>query len=366
VVGIGMRMSDESAAEGTYKPSDVIEFDLCSGALRRWFPRIASYLSLVEMTLRMVCRAGLLRPSVVHCHDYWALPAGWLLAILGKAQLVYDAHELESERNGLSRRGSWLCLLIERWCWGRIALLVSVGPSILSWYQQNLGPKRSVLVLNAPVVAPCSSGQPISRTRNFGERGYFHDRFDVPAGTPMFIYLGGMVYGRGIERVLEVFRRSSVRSHVVFVGYSDKVGVGKHAALFPNIHLHPAVPHEQVVQLVREADCGLCLIEDVSMSDRLCLPNKLFEYAFAGVPVLASRLPEIARVVGEYGLGICCDNDADSIEAAVRKIEREGIEASRSDLTDLSWETQSKRLQQAYLSLLSGRGLSPASKIGRC
>lgn len=108
---------------------------------------------------------------------------------------------------------------------------------------------------------------------------------------------------------------------------------------------------------MREADCGLCLIEDVSLSDRLCLPNKLFEYAFAGVPVLASRLPEIARVVGEYGLGICCDNDADSIEAAVLKIEREGLEPPTGDLTELSWETQAKRLQEAYRTLLTEREL---------
>jgi glycosyltransferase involved in cell wall biosynthesis len=106
------------------------------------------------------------------------------------------------------------------------------------------------------------------------------------------------------------------------------------------------------------------LIEDVSLSGRLCLPNKLFEYAFAGVPMLASRLPEIARLVGEYGLGVCCDNDADSIESAVRQIEREGLERPTGDLTELSWETQAKRLQEAYRQLLIEAGAAVPDKQG--
>jgi glycosyltransferase involved in cell wall biosynthesis len=168
----------------------------------------------------------------------------------------------------------------------------------------------------------------------------------------VFVYLGLLVPGRGIERLLEVFGRADARSHIVFMGYGDRLGVGDAAQRCSNIHLHPAVSHEQVVEYVRHADCGVCLIEDVSLSDRLCLPNKLFEYAFAGLPVLASRLPEIERVVREYGLGVCCDNDVDSIRQVVEAIERDGISPSTADLTELSWERQAERLREAYRQLL--------------
>lgn len=95
------------------------------------------------------------------------------------------------------------------------------------------------------------------------------------------------------------------------------------------------------------------MIEDVSLSDRLCLPNKLFEYAFAGIPILASRLPEIERVVTEYGLGLCCDNDAGSIRVAVQQIELERLPLPLADLSELSWERQARRLQEAYHDLLA-------------
>lgn len=353
---VGVRTGSASADRPHDSRLRLLDMLLWSGKLRRISPRIASYVGLVEMSMRMVLRVALEHPRIIHCHDPLVLPAGWLASLLIGSRLVYDAHELESQQGG-SDGVSWLCLAIERWCWPRISLLVSVSPSILNWYAEHLGPKPSVLVLNAPVLPMVVGGEAAHRRRSFGEQGYFHKRFGIPAWTPVFIYLGLLVRGRGVEPVLDVFRRAGLRSHVVFMGSGDTVGVADHAARFPNIHLHPTVPHDQVVRLVREADCGLCLIEDRCLSLRYSLPNKLFEYAFAGVPVLASRLPEIARVVREHGLGICCDYDADSIEAAVRVIERDGLKAPEGDLTELSWDTQAKRLQEAYRTLLVNRNL---------
>lgn len=364
IVAMGPSSRDGSAPAGFPRGVEHRVLQLVARELRFVGRRFRHGVAAIEMTLRMIASGLRLRADLVHCHDVQVLPAGWMIAVMLRAQLVYDAHELESRRNGMTRRASSLFLLVERWCWGRISLLVSVSPSILEWYRHNLGPKQSVLVLNSPVLPAAASDGLAWRRRSFGEPGYFHRRFGVPGGIPMFIYLGLLTRGRGIESVLDVFRRPGIRSHVVFMGYGDSVGVSDHAARFPNIHVHPAVPHDQVVRFTREADCGLCLIEDVSLSDRLCLPNKLFEYAFAGVPVLASRLPEIARVVGEHGLGICCDNDPESIAAAVRRIEREGIEPPRADLSDLSWPTQARRLQEAYRELLGGHGAASAGAKG--
>ena len=50
-----------------------------------------------------------------------------------------------------------------------------------------------------------------------------------------------------------------------------------------NIHVHAPVDHSEVVPLVSECDFGICNVENISLSDYLCLPNKLFEYCFAGL-----------------------------------------------------------------------------------
>jgi glycosyltransferase involved in cell wall biosynthesis len=357
VVAVGVWQDGELVAARPGSANSIAEIRMWSHAMRRATPRLAALLFLVELNLRMAWRALRYRAVVVHCHDHLVLPAGWLAGSLLGARLVYDAHELESDRVGTpnARRLAWV---IERWCWSRVDLLISVSPSIIDWYQQHFGPKQSALVLNSP-----ASGSAQYLRLDFPPRvretpGYFHACFEIPAEAKVFIYLGLLVPGRGIERLLEVFSGPDTRSHIVFMGYGDKLGVGDAAQRCPNIHLHPAVSHEQVVEYVRHADCGVCLIEDVSLSDRLCLPNKLFEYAFAGIPVLASRLPEIERVVREFGLGVCCDNDVESIRQAVKAIERDGISPPTADLSELSSERQAERLRDAYRQLLGGQSRS--------
>jgi glycosyltransferase involved in cell wall biosynthesis len=316
---------------------------------------IRHLLNLVELVFRVLPIAIRHRPSVVHCHDTLVLPLGAIVSVVVGSALVYDAHELECHKSGQSKLLSWGTELLERLCWSRIALFISVSPAIVDWYKQRFGMRRSIVVLNSPIVSQhLSDGVNRPMMSTAGQR-YFHRLYGLEPRAVVFIYVGLLVPGRGIERLLEVFSRSGIKSHVIFMGYGDQVGVSDWACRHANIHLHPAVSHERLVPLISEADCGLCLIEDVSLSDRLCLPNKLFEYAFAGVPVLASRLPEISRVVGEYGLGICCDSDVDSIEAAVRKVEREGIQAPKGELAELSWGAQAARLKGAYYTLLSER-----------
>jgi glycosyltransferase involved in cell wall biosynthesis len=355
VSAVGLPCREGAPSARPLKSVDVRLLPLWSRRLAIFGSSVRHSLSMVEFAVRVLYEGVRKRPTLVHCHDVIALPAGWLVSIVVGSRLIYDAHELESKRNGQSALLGNLVLAVENWCWRRIALLVSVSPSIIDWYRDNLGPKPSILVMNSPVLS-LSATIPI--TREPGSAGYFHRLFGIQAGTPVFIYVGIMMHGRGIEQVLEVFGRAGVRSHVVFMGYGDAVGVEDHARRFANIHLHPAVPHDQVVEYVRHADCGLCLIEDVSLSDRLCLPNKLFEYAFAGIPVLASRLPEIERAVREFGLGVCCENDAESIRQAVQAIERDGISPSTADLSELSWERQAERLRDAYRQLLGKQSRS--------
>jgi len=355
VSAIGVE-SDEDASEGAGAPGFQIHTVRLRSKRFRYVPRPIRYLlNLVELMCRVLPIAIRHRPAVVHCHDTLMLPLGAMVSLVVGSALVYDAHELESHKAGQSKLLSWGTELIERLCWSRIALFISVSPAIVDWYNQHFGMRRSIVVLNTPIVSQhLSDGVNRPMLSAVGQR-YFHRLYGLEARTVVFIYVGLLVPGRGIERLLEVFSRSGIKSHVTFMGYGDQVGVSDWASRHANIHLHPAVSHERLVPLISEADCGLCLIEDVSLSDRLCLPNKLFEYAFAGVPVLASRLPEISRVVGEYGLGICCDSDVDSIEAAVRKVEREGIQAPRRELAELSWGAQAARLKSAYRTLLSER-----------
>lgn len=314
---------------------------LASGALRL-LPRAIRYVfQLIEFTFRAVSAGRRVEPDIVHCHDTFALPAGWILKRQLRCHLVYDAHELESDKNAQNAMLSWATLLIEKVCWKKIDLLISVSDSILDWYTRNLGAKPRVLVLNAPAIA--AQGHTTGRGR------YFHEKFHIPAERLVFVYLGIFSEGRGIEICLEAFAASPDDAHVVFIGYGRlEKTITEYASRHPNIHVHPAVPHDEVVPLVRSADFGLCLIERTSLSAYYCLPNKLFEYAFARIPVLASNFPEISRLVEQYSLGVCCDPNPGSVRVVLSQLTKCRPPRVASEIVSLGWEAQAARLTAAY------------------
>lgn len=312
----------------------------------RGLPRAIRYfIEMFEFTFKMVRSGVRARPDVVHCHDTFALPAGWILKRKLGCRLVYDAHELESDKNAQNRILSWATLLIERFCWKRVDLLISVSDSIVDWYARNLGSKPYEVILNSPAIASDADLRFDEQLRGH----YFHEKYGIPFDCQVFVYVGLLSTGRGIEICLDAFAAGPKGAHVVFIGFGPlKDRITECSRHHLNIHFHEAVPHDQVVPLIRSADYGLCLVERASLSDYYCLPNKLFEYCFARIPVLASRFPEISRLVDRYSLGVCCDPDPGSVRTALSQLTQRRAARVTSDITALSWEAQASRLAAAY------------------
>lgn len=321
-----------------------------------WIRCVAGF---IDISVRMAIIGLRCRPTVVHCHDVGFLHVGVFLRLAVGSKVVYDAHELESARNGDGKILSSCILAVERLLWPAVDQFVSVSPGIIEWYRSRFGPKPSCLVMNAPDIR---SGVGSASSPSPGR--YFHHKYGIPPNSTVCVYVGFFCKGRGIEVFAEAVKRIGDPVHFVLLGFGEYLDLSTLVGKAQNIHVHPPVSHDRVVEIIRSADVGVCLVEDVSLSDHLCLPNKLFEYAFAGVPVLASRLPEIAKVVGDYGLGVCCDNDADSIEAALRRIRREGLRTKKADLTELSWHSQARHLTCAYRTLISSPGIPCQASAG--
>lgn len=351
----GVKVFSIGVPERKIKADNVLDGSILMyiGLLARrlqFLPRpIRYFFELIEFTVRAVIYGRHVKPNVIHCHDTFALPAGWILKLLSNSRLVYDAHELESDKNGQNLVLSKATIFIERLCWGKVDLLISVSESILSWYVRKLGEVPCLLVLNAPIIQQSSESRetidPVSK--------YFHAHYGIPADHLIFIYLGILGPGRGIELCLEAFAGGPDNVHIVFMGFGDMESqIAAKAEIFTNIHIHPPVAHDQVVPLATHADYGLCLVENASLSDYYCLPNKLFEYCFARIPVLASNLPEINRLVKEFALGVCCEPNVGSVRLALKKIVEDRPKFNTTDVSSLSWETQASRLKKYYEEIL--------------
>ncbi len=308
----------------------------------KFLPKIRVIFMMLEMLFKMTFRAYKVKAKIVHCHDNIVLPVGAILKLLTGAKVIYDAHELESDRNGLKKILAKMTLFTEKFLWKYIDALITVSPSIDRWYMQNIGEKYSEIILNSPILEQSTS------SRN---HSYLRECFSIPKESRIFLYVGALVHGRGIGLLLEAFKNRGLKSSLVFLGnglLSDELK--KIADETANIYIHNVVPHEQVVSVAKSADVGLCLIQNVSLSDYYCLPNKLFEYCFAEIPVLASNFPDISQVVERYNLGKCSELEVGSIYKTIKEFENleELPKIDSTELYELSWGAQEEKLIRLY------------------
>jgi glycosyltransferase involved in cell wall biosynthesis len=303
-----------------------------------------------EIFMKIMIRGLRFKPEIIHCHDWFMLPAATLLKIVFKSKLIYDAHELESECQGMPRSLKLLARTTESILWTKVDVFITVSKSIETWYFDKYGNKKSLIVFNSPQI--------ISESFEVENQDRYNLRkiFSISARSKIYLYSGRLTSGRGIELILKSFLSINSDAVLVFLGegpLSTKIKdlSKKHS----NIFHHPSVEHNNVVKVARSADFGLCLIEDASLSDYYCLPNKLFEYAFANLQVIASNLPEIKKIVTEYSLGECINNDVPSLMNLIEVNDSRQVDLKKPlshDLLEFSWEKQKHKLIDLYSSIL--------------
>lgn len=285
--------------------------------------------------------------ELIQVHDFFMLFAGTRIKRLTGARLIYDAHELESRTTGLSALGGFFVSWWERVLWRSVDGFITVSEGIRQHYLARHRNVPSAVILNSPEFSPSHTG----KAPQFGS---VRERLNLDADQTLFVYLGALSEGRGIETTVETFRSLPTHLHCVFIGEGDLEAYLTHQAKQArNIHILPPVPHNEVVPFISSADFGLCLIEPVSLSYSFALPNKLFECLFAGLPVLGSDLPEIRRVIEEHSAGVVTSLHSEEIRTAALELAQTPQKIDSSTLSALSWESQVAKLHFLYGTLRS-------------
>lgn len=316
-------------------------FEPWSNSFKNIFRPLWALCFFFELNARVIFKFFRFKIDVVHCHDWVVLPSAVVLKIKNKCNLIYDAHELESQKNGQGRVEGWLVRVIEKSVWGEVDFLISVSSSIIDWYNKNYGLKASEIIFNAPMI----KDQPTSEAPSTVK---IHKYFGISPDIPLFVYAGLIDHGRGIEVTTKVFEDYPHIGNIVFIGWgplTDFIIAKGHST--ENIHYHPPVHHYELVSFISDADYGVCLLEPCSKSDSYALPNKIFEYLSAGLIVLASDLPELKTFFSDSSFGVTTSLDQRDILHAIGKT-RAMKKLPRIKTEIFSWPFQEKKLLDIY------------------
>jgi glycosyltransferase involved in cell wall biosynthesis len=339
---------------GANDESAGLPFRLKSATLPRGRRRLPHAVRLGAEAARLAQRGASVEPDAVHAHDAAMLLPGLLAARRSGAKLVYDSHELAT---GVPYRGkSWATVVtaVERLGAPRADGVITVSEGIAAALKRRYRLARMPTVVRNVADLPPPGARPAPNLR---------ERLGI-GDAPLVLHLGAAGQGRGCETLLgAVARLAGV--HLLLLGAAGPDAerlrsIAAREGASERTHVLPPVPPDGLLSYTAQGDVGVSLLEDSCDNHRMALPNKLFEYVAAGLPVVVADLPEAATLVRERGIGWCADPaDVESVATALREALAHGrdddlLRRLAAARRDLRWEIEKQRLLELYEDLGHG------------
>jgi len=265
----------------------------------------SGFLFYAEYNLRLFFKLLFSKKNLLYANDLDTLLPNYLISRLTHSKLIYDSHEYFTEVPELITRprirAFWL--KIESHIFPKLKNAITVNYKIAEIYK-------------------CKYKVPITVIRNIPKPYTVKktDSFSVLDKEHKFIiYQGSLNLGRGLELMIDSMLYLKDYK-LLIVGDGDISGKLKNQA--ERLHLQDQVvflgrilPNKLKI-ITRQAELGLSLEEDLGLNYRYCLPNKVFDYIYAGIPILVSDLPILKELLAENKIGTCLMNRNPEILAA--------------------------------------------------
>jgi glycosyltransferase involved in cell wall biosynthesis len=178
----------------------------------------------------------------------------------------------------------------------------------------------------------------------------------IPDHKVIILYQGA-IGGEGITTLVEAYRKVSDDAILVFLGDGPRVQElrATFADMQDRVMFHPFVDSEELPNFTTDADIGVHPMSAGYLNHLWALPNKLFEYIQGGLAVVVSDLPEMARVVRDYGIGITFPpGDVEALALGLQTLVDDAVlrdryrQSSRIAAKSLNWAKEREQLEALY------------------
>lgn len=297
------------------------------------------FLFFAEYNFRLFFLLLFSRKDILLSNDLDTLLANYLVSKILNKKLVFDSHELFPEIPELVHRPKvkkiWLAL--EKWILPNLKNNYTVCNSIAIFYKEKYKTHFET-IMNLPT----------KKKIEFGEFPF------QKKGRKIILYQGAVNIGRGLENLIETMK--FLENHILVIigngdSYNDLVNKVSVEKLNNKVYFLGNIAPKQLHILTPLADLGVSLEEDLGLNYRYALPNKIFDYIQAEVPIIVSNLPEMRKIVMNYKVGEIAKSKtpeklAEQIQLILKKDFSTELNLAKKKLI---WEKQEEKLVSIFL-----------------
>lgn len=292
-----------------------------------------------------------LRADIYHAHDLNTLLPAYLAAKKVGAKVVYDSHELFTEIHIWGKYEKIFYEKLERFLIRRIDLVITVNSSIADELQKRYKIDRPKIIINCPL--------PLNFTKDVSSNDLLRNSAHISTSKKLILYQGGYSLHRGLEELIEAFKYLNDDYALIFMGWgkmqSELEALVNSHRLNNKVAFLPPVPQAVLLNYTSSADLGIIPYKPESLNNYYTLPNKLFEYINANIPVAASDLPELNKVINGYNIGRLFDPyDPKSIARVIDYIMSDKDrystmkENTKNAVNVFNWNVEARKLLECY------------------
>jgi glycosyltransferase involved in cell wall biosynthesis len=322
--------------------------------------KLSSFLKIIYSRLYSAYYLLRMPADVYHAHDVSALPACYLAARLRRKPLIFDSHELP------------LCNLVGT-PWVRLypllagllkilvpscSAVITVSPPIVERMRQLYRARKLVLVRN------------LHRYEIVQKSDHLQQYLRLGPQVRIALYQGNLQPSSGLDLLVRAAAFLDPKIVIVMMGKgvgttpSELASLIEQEGVSDRVKIIPPISYEKLLEWTASADIGLTTLPPTySDSIRMCLPNKLFEYLMAGLPVLSSELEAVVNVLRAYDVGrVVSSLTPADVGAAINAILADRVALARMSrnagdavLRELNWEKESQELIRLYDDILDMR-----------
>ena len=244
-----------------------------------------------EYNIRLFLFLLFTKKDMLFSNDLDTLLPNYIIGKLQNKKLVFDSHELFSEIPELvnKQQVKKVWLFLEKTIIPKLQNVITVSDSIKNHYH-NLYGISAIVIRNIPKIEHINQ-----------------KNFEIDAeGKKVILYQGSVNIGRGIELMIDTM---ALLDEYLFIVIGDGDIIAQLKEKVSNLSLHNKVkfigkktPNE-LKKLTPNATIGMSLEEDLGLNYRYALPNKIFDYLHANVPVIVADLPEMRSLIKKHPIG---------------------------------------------------------------